>query len=355
MALIGVEVQEALVAGSFGKYNLVDDAEIPSPREDQVLCKVSAIALNPADAKMADYSATPGSIGGNDFAGEIIEIGEHVKRFKKGDRILAFTFGLNPTDKITGAFGQYALATEDLACTIPEHMSYNEASTLGLAIATAGTALFQALKLPLPTEPAKKPFHVLVSGGATSTGAMAIQMLKCAGLIPIATCSPANTDLVKSLGAEKVFDYHSPSSGSDIRTYTNDSLAHVFDCVTDAETMKMCYDTIGASGGKYVALDPFVTRIQYSRRDVQADWLMIYSLFGNPVRLAGVYGRPARPQDREFASRLFPMAETLLSQGLLKPHPMEIRTGGLKSVACGIDDLRAGRVRARKLVYPMTA
>ena len=171
-------VQDALIAGSFGGYRLVHDAEIPSPREDQVLCKVGAIALNPADAKMADYSATLESVGGNDFAGEVVEIGERVKRFKKGDRILAFTFGLNPMDKITGAFGQYALATEDLACTIPTGMSYNEASTLGLAIATAGTALFQALKLPWPTEPAKKPFHVLVSGGATSTGAMAIQMMK---------------------------------------------------------------------------------------------------------------------------------------------------------------------------------
>ncbi|KAL9090674.1 MAG: hypothetical protein Q9165_005162 [Trypethelium subeluteriae] len=355
MALTDLGVQKALVAGTFGKYHLVHDADIPSPKEDQVLCKVGAIALNPADAKMADFSATPGSMGGNDFAGEVIEIGERVKRFKKGDRILAFTFGLNPTDKVAGAFGQYALATEDLACKIPEKMSYNEASTLGLAIATAGTALFQALKLPLPTEPAKKPFYVLVSGGATSTGTMAIQMIKSAGLMPIATCSPANNDFVKSLGAEEVFDYHSPSCGSDIRIYTNDSLAHVFDCVTDAETMKMCYEAIGASGGGYVAIDPFVTRIQYSRRDVRADWLMIYSLFGNPVRLAGVYGRPARPQDREFASSLFTMAEALLSRGLLKPHQMEIRTGGLETVAYGIDDLRAGRVRARKLVYPMAA
>lgn len=152
-----------------------------------------------------------------------------------------------------------------------------------------------------------------------------------------------------------MFDYHSPSCGSDIRTYTNNSLTHVFDCVTDAETMKMCYEAFGASGGSYIAIDPFVTRIQYSRRDVRADWLMIYSLFGDPVSLAGVYGRPACPQDREFGFRLFSMAEILLSQGLLKPHPMEIRTGGLKTVIYGIDDLRAGRVRAKKLVYPMKA
>ncbi|KAL9078655.1 MAG: hypothetical protein Q9157_002419 [Trypethelium eluteriae] len=66
-----------------------------------------------------------------------------------------------------------------------------------------------------------------------------------------------------------------------------------------------------------------------------------------------VWERPARPQDRDFASSLFPMAEALLSQGLLKPHQMEIRTGGLETVAYGVDDLRTGRVRVKKLVYPM--
>lgn len=172
-------------------------------------------------------------------------------------------------------------------------------------------------------------------------------------MIPLATCSPANAAFVKSLGAAETFDYHSPSCGSDILQYTNNTLAHVFDCVTDAATMKMCYEAIGAEGGKYVAIDPFATHVQYTRRDVHADWLMIYSLFGKPVKLAGVYGRPAMPEDREFAGKLFRMAEELITKGLLKGHPVEIRGGGLGAVVDGIDDLRTGRVRAKKLVYPM--
>lgn len=360
------------MAGAPGQYHLVEDAKIPSPRGDQVLCKVSTVALNPADAKMADFSATPDSVGGNDFAGEVIEVGAQVTRFKKGDRIFAFTFGLNPADKSSGAFGRYAVATEDLACKIPEHLSYNEASTLGLAIATAGTALFQALKLPLPTSSTKESYHVLVSGGATCTGAMAVQMIKwyhpacckhqirgkanesdSAGLVPIATCSPTSMDFVRSLGAAQVFDYHSPSCGSDIRAYTNNSLSHVFDSVTDAATMKMCYEAIGGSGGKYIAIDPFATHIQYTRREVQAEWLMIYSLFGDPVKLAGVYGRPACLQDREFAAKLFQMAEQLLWQRQLESHPVDVRTGGLNAIVDGIDLLRASKVRAKKLVYPL--
>jgi aspyridone synthetase trans-acting enoyl reductase len=167
------------------------------------------------------------------------------------------------------------------------------------------------------------------------------------------TCSSTSIELVKSLGAAEAFDYHSPTCGVEIRNYTNNALGHVLDCVTEAETMKLCYDAIGTAGGKYVALDPFATHVQYTRRDVQADWLMIYSLFGKPVMLAGLYGRPARPLDREFAARMFPLAEQLLEQRRLKPHPIEVRTGGLAGIVEGIEDLRTGQVRARKLVYPI--
>lgn len=174
-----MSTQKALVAADRGHWQVIEDQDIPFPEPDQVLCRVIALALNPADAKMSDFSAVPGSRGGNDFAGEVMEVGKNVTRFVRGDRVFAFTFGLNPSDKTTGSFGTYALATEDLACKIPSGMSAEEASTMGLAIATAGTALFQALGLPMPTEgQVKRPFHVLVSGGASCTGAMAIQLIK---------------------------------------------------------------------------------------------------------------------------------------------------------------------------------
>jgi aspyridone synthetase trans-acting enoyl reductase len=160
-------------------------------------------------------------------------------------------------------------------------------------------------------------------------------------------------DFVKSLGAVEAFDYHSPRCSSEICNYTNNSLAHSFDCITEAATMKICYEAIGSGGGKYVGLEPFSTHVQYTRRDVRAEWLMARTLFGKPVNLKGVYGRPARPQDRQFAAAWFPLAERLLAQGLLRPHPIELRTGGLEAVLDSIEDLRKGRVRAKKLVYPV--
>lgn len=174
---------KALVGSESGGYRLADDIDIPVPKPGMMLCRVHSVALSPYDAKIVDYSNTPGAVGGCDFAGVVVGVGEGVTRFKKGDRVLAVTFGLNASDKTAGAFAEYALATEDLSCHVPDSLSFAQASSMGLGIATAGLALFQApglnLEMPRP-KPADEstPSFVLVSGGATGTGTMATQLLK---------------------------------------------------------------------------------------------------------------------------------------------------------------------------------
>ncbi|KAH8817005.1 chaperonin 10-like protein [Xylogone sp. PMI_703] len=349
-----MKTQNAIVGAAVGQYQYVHDAQIPTVQPDMVLCKVAAVALNPTDWKMVDFSVVPGAVGGHDFAGEVLEVGSQVTRFKKGDRVFALTLGLNDADKTTGCFGQYATALEDVTCKLPDGMSYEDAATFGVGVGTTGLGLYQAFGLPTPGSLSKtKPFPVLVSGGATATGTLAVQFLKASGLTPIVTCSPEHIELVKSLGAVEAFDYHSPRCGADIRSFTENNLAYAFDCITEAASMKMCYEAIGSEGGKYIGLEPFSTHIQYTRRDVKAGWLMARTLFGKVVHLDGAYGRPAHPQDREFAARWYPLAEQLLAQGQLKPHPIEVRTGGLEALLDGIEDLRKGRVRAKKLVYPI--
>lgn len=140
----------------------------------------------------------------------------------------------------------------------------------------------------------------------------------------------------------------------EIRNYTKNDLQHVLDCVTQDKSMKMCYEAIGTDGGKYVALEPFSIHTQYTRREVQAEWQNTWSLFGVPVRLSGVYGRHGRAEDRKFASDLFSMAERLIWDGSIKPHPIEVRKGGLEAVADGVEDLKNGDVKGRKLVYQVS-
>ncbi|RYP65139.1 hypothetical protein DL769_006418 [Monosporascus sp. CRB-8-3] len=307
-----------------------------------MLCKVAAVALNPADAKLIDEFQSPGCIGGQDFAGHVVRVGEGVKRFKGGDRVFGFTFGLNPDDRTSGAFSEYAIATEDLSCRIPSSVSFEEASTFGLSVGTAGFSLFRSLGLPTHASPTEDCF-ILVAGGATASGIAAIQILKASGFKPVATCSPGNMQTLMGLGAVATFDYHSETCGSEIRNYTGNTLRHALDCIATSETQRMCYDAIGTAGGKYTALNPLSTVVKYSRRDIYADSVVAWSLFGEAVRLAGTIGRPASHLDRIFASTFYQHVEDMIEKGLLKPPPCDVRPGGLEAIEKGIEDLRNGR------------
>jgi NADPH:quinone reductase-like Zn-dependent oxidoreductase len=117
-----------------------------------------------------------------------------------------------------------------------------EAASLGTGIGSVGLALYHILGVPgYPTSPAPEPKNVLVYGGSTANGTIALQLLKLSGLNPITTCSPANFELVKSYGAAKAFDYRSPDYIKDIKAYTKNELKFVLDCVPEPETMEFCY------------------------------------------------------------------------------------------------------------------
>lgn len=171
----------ALVGCSVGRFKLIDDYEISETLEPNViLCKVAAVALNPVDSKISDYSTVNDAIVGFDFAGEVVRVGQHVKRFEVGDRVFGISHGQNPMDKSTGACSEYALATDDMCSKIPVTMSFEQASTFGVATVTAGCSISSYLGLPLPDSPvpAVKSCFVLVSGGATATGVLATQFIK---------------------------------------------------------------------------------------------------------------------------------------------------------------------------------
>lgn len=61
---------------------------------------------------------------------------------------------------------------------IPDGFSFEDVATLGVGVTTVGQALYMTMKLPLPTEPTKTPFPILVYGGSTATGTLAIQYAK---------------------------------------------------------------------------------------------------------------------------------------------------------------------------------
>jgi aspyridone synthetase trans-acting enoyl reductase len=157
---------------------------------------------------------------------------------------------------------------------------------------------------------------------------------------------------VKKLGAIEAFDYRSPTCGDDIRAFTENSLSYAIDCITTTASMKICYESLGTAGGRYVSLDPFPLR-GHVRRSVKPSWVLALTMFGKTIPWARPYQRRPRPQDRVFARKWMEMAEGLLAEGKIAPHPHRTMSGGLRSVPEGIEAVRTGKVSGVKLVYPI--
>ncbi|KAL9045364.1 MAG: hypothetical protein Q9214_001577 [Letrouitia sp. 1 TL-2023] len=370
--------QKAIKIRGPGSVELTHSSEIPQPKDDEVLVRVVCVAINPVDGKSADLSPTLGATVGCDFSGQLVTIGSSVKQnLTTGDAVCGCVFGNNPDELNNGAFAEYVAIPGDLVFRIPSEMSYSTAATLGVGMATVGMALYRTLKLPLPGSRPEEPDFVLVYGGGTATGTLAIQMLYLqvfpvsidhipppkradtswicrSGLKPIATCSPRNFGRLKSLGAVETFDYCSPSCGREIQEYTKDSLKYAMDCITETESMKICYTAIGTKGGQYVALDPFPIRT-HTRRSVKPNWIIAFTTLNKPINWARPFRREAKPKDRDFGEGWVRLVQTLLDNGAITPHPHEKRAGGLAGVIDGMDQVRKGVVLGSKLVYEIAS
>lgn len=150
---------------------------LPNLRDDYLLIRTVAVALNPTDSKaVSQKRAHKNGLLGCDFAGVVEEIGPHVtKPWKRGDRVFSVTFGGNPSNPEDGAFAEVIVAKGDTCMRIPDNISFEEAASIGVSAITDGQGLFEEMKLNLPTDPIQEKEYLLVYGGSSSAGTLAIQ------------------------------------------------------------------------------------------------------------------------------------------------------------------------------------
>jgi NADPH:quinone reductase-like Zn-dependent oxidoreductase len=168
----------------------------------------------------------------------------------------------------------------------------------------------------------------------------------------ITTCSPRNFSLVKSLGADAVFDYHAPTCGLEIRKYTDDSLYYALDCYSEEMSVRICAAALASSpppSGQKIRLGT-IAPLDSGRKDVEHLSTFGHTAFGEEFTILG-HTIPTNPKHYEFATKFFKLAEGLLAEDKLKPHPIEIRPQGLGGVLSGLEDLRSEKVSGKKLVY----
>ena len=343
-----MNLQKAIVIVGPKQEGLVTDRPRPTVRDSYILVKTKCVALNPTDWKHVDFYAGPGALLGCDYAGVVEEIGTGVtKLFKKGDRVCGFVHGANVLQHEDGAFAEYIVAKGDIQIRIPDHMTFQEAATLGVGITTVGQSLYQCLKLNWPIKPVR-PSHVsvMIYGGSTATGMLAIQFAKLSGYNIITTCSPHNFNLVKKLGADSVFNYKDASSAENINQHTNNALKVVLDTVSSEESAQYCDKALSSEGGFYCALQ----LVEIKRSNIQSDYTLAYTACGNPIRIGSI-AADDNVDDFDFAVRFCSLAEQLLASGEIKAIRHNVSSDGFKGILDGIKLLREGKVSGEKLVY----
>ena len=199
---------KAMVNMKYGPPDVLELAEVerPTPKDDEVLLKVHAASVNPADWHLlrGDPYIARLQLGlrypktrvlGCDVAGRVEAVGRNVKMLNPGDDV----FG-SPFMHGFGAFAECVCVPEDLLAPKPATLSFEEAAAVPLAASTA----LQGLRDHGGIEPGQK---VLIVGASGGVGTFAVQIAKSFDAEVTGVCSTRNVELVRSLGADRVLDY----------------------------------------------------------------------------------------------------------------------------------------------------
>lgn len=221
---------KAVYIKEFGGAENLEIREVENPfipKENQVLVRVKASAINRADIlqRKGFYPAPKGvssEIPGLEFAGEVAAIGESVGEFKIGDRVFGITSG--------AAQAEFLLTEESLLAKIPDNLSFSEAAAIPEAFITAHDAIFSHANL-LEDE------TLLIHAAGSGVGLAALQLAKAKGAKVFGTSWTADKlEKCKSLGLDEAID-----------TRETENFAEIVKEKTGGKGVDVILDLVGAS------------------------------------------------------------------------------------------------------------
>lgn len=182
------------------------DFQKPSPKADEILVKVKATSINPADwhimrgtpymiRLMMGFPKPKNPFLGADTSGVVEKAGSEVTQFKKGDEVFTDVVGTG-----AGAFAEYVCVKASHWVLKPQSISHEEAAATPLAGITAWQGLKEQGQL-------RSGQRVLINGASGGVGTFTVQLAKYLGAHVTAVCSTSKVEMVRSLGADEVIDY----------------------------------------------------------------------------------------------------------------------------------------------------
>ncbi|KAL8670470.1 MAG: hypothetical protein Q9168_004994 [Polycauliona sp. 1 TL-2023] len=321
------------------------DRDTPEPGPNEILIQTKALAVNPVDYYQRDAGMPPihsyPAVLGSDVAGHVLKVGSNVSDPPPiGSRVLAFASSFGNGSPDHGAFQRATLAQSEAVTPLPDHLSFEEGAILPLAVLTALSA-YSTLGIPLDTKYTPKDKQaILIWGGSSSVGSLAVQSAKTMGFTVYATAGAKNLEYVKNLGAHAVFDYKSSDVVSEIANKAKEDgvilrTAHVIVENALQQTLDVLKLTKGDGAAK-VAHAPLLPENAPTLENT-----MIKFTFP-----------PADPEEaKKHIHHCFQIwLKDGLSSGTVVPSPrIQVAPGGIGGLNDALDTLKAG-VSGTKIV-----
>lgn len=288
----------------------IADAECPVPQADQILVKMYASGVNPAD-----YVVRQGGneilkpflklplVPGLDGAGEVEAAGSAVTGFKKGDKV----YGI--PDFMGGTYAEFIAAKAGQFALMPNNLSFNEAG----AIPSCALMAWSGMELGKVGAGQR----VLIHGAAGGIGSLALQLAKSKGAYVTGTASPRNFDFLKQLGADEVIDY----SAGNFADLLQD-IDVVFDAspVFDEDTRMRMAHALNA-GGRFVSVQiphPFGEVLLDLLATKRAEAKMIRRELDVAQSLAGIARLIEAGNVKVVISKVYPMEKAAEAHAALE-------------------------------------
>jgi NADPH:quinone reductase-like Zn-dependent oxidoreductase len=175
---------------------LPETRAVPKPAPDEILIKVMAAGVNRPDVaqRMGHYPPPPGAsdLPGLEVAGEVVAVGSNASKHKLGDKVMSLVAG--------GGYAQYCIAQDAQAMAVPPSLSMKEAGALPETLMTVWHNVFERGVL-------KSGETLLVHGGSSGIGTMAIQMAKALGakvIVTVGTKDKAANVILDMVGGDYI-------------------------------------------------------------------------------------------------------------------------------------------------------
>src|ERR1700710_1409198 len=217
---------------------LPETRAVPAPGPGEILIKVHAAGVNRPDVsqRSGSYPPPPGAsdLPGLEVAGEVVRVGSGAAKHKLGDKVMSLVAG--------GGYAQYCIAQDAQAMAVPPSLSMQQAGAIPETLMTVWHNVFERGGL-------KRGETLLVHGGSSGIGTMAIQLAKAFGSKVIVTVgSKDKADACLKLGADVAVNYKTHDFVAEVKTATNGAGANVILDMVGGDYIDRNYDAAAVDG-----------------------------------------------------------------------------------------------------------